>query len=293
MQAILITAYKNFHHIKYLIDFFDDDFVFYIHICQKSIITKSELENITNDKRVIFITRKYSGNWGGLNQLESILTLAEEAIKNQDIEYVHLMSGQDFPIRSCERIKYFLQENKGKQFIRYAELPIKDWKYNGGLGRLTYYHFYDLFNHKSMLGAMTNRALLLIQKIIRINRNISCLPKLYGGSAWWTLSLDCLKYIVAYKKINPLFWEKFKHTFAPGEMYIHTIIMNSPFKENVVNNDLRFIEWVFRNGNSPANLDESDYDRIIESNKLFARKIEYPISEKLMSRLRKLGESKK
>lgn len=36
-QAILITAYKNYHHLEEIIAFFDDDFEIYIHIDRKSI----------------------------------------------------------------------------------------------------------------------------------------------------------------------------------------------------------------------------------------------------------------
>ena len=35
-QGILITAYKNVIHLKKLINFFNDDFCFYIHIDKKT-----------------------------------------------------------------------------------------------------------------------------------------------------------------------------------------------------------------------------------------------------------------
>jgi hypothetical protein len=61
--------------------------------------------------------------------------------------------------------------------------------------------------------------------------------------------------------------------------------MNSPLKENAVNNNLRFILWEQRNGNFPANLDETDYEAIKASDAFFARKFEYPVSERLLKML--------
>jgi len=52
-------------------------------------------------------------------------------------------------------------------------------------------------------------------------------------------------------------------------------------RDKIVNNNLRFIDWTRRNGNFPANLDESDFQSLADSDKIFARKFEFPISEKL------------
>ena len=61
--------------------------------------------------------------------------------------------------------------------------------------------------------------------------------------------------------------------------------MNSKFKDKVICEDLRYIDWDTRNGNCPANLDESDFDKVVSSNKLFARKIDLPLAEKLVRKL--------
>ena len=61
--------------------------------------------------------------------------------------------------------------------------------------------------------------------------------------------------------------------------------MNSKFKSSVVNADMRYIIWVWRNKNGPANLDETDFDDILKSDKLFARKFEYPVSDTLLKKL--------
>ena len=284
-QGILITAYKNVIHLKKLINFFNDDFCFYIHIDKKSQIANDEIELIQNAKNVVFVSRQFKVNWGGLNHLKSILLLSKEAIKNKNIVYFHLISGHDFPIKSCKEIKSLLTKNTCNEFLENFEMPTKWWK-NGGMDRIRYFNFYDLFNAKTTIGRIAVDILLIIQRILKVNRKIKQdLPKLFGGSTWWTLSYPCLKYVVDYTEKNPSFLIRLKYSFCSEEIYFPTIIMNSIFKANVVNNDLRYKIWESRNGNIPANLDESDYDNIIKSDNIFARRIEYPVSEKLINKL--------
>lgn len=57
------------------------------------------------------------------------------------------------------------------------------------------------------------------------------------------------------------------------EFFFQTILINSPFKENIVCDHLRYINWTFKNGSGPAILDEEDYEKIKNGNYLFMRKI--------------------
>ncbi len=285
-QGVLITAFNQYDLLKKLINFFDDDFSILIFLDKKSNFSDEEVEILRNSKNVVYVTRLFNVNWGGPKQLKSRLILAEEALKFPDLEYFHFITGQDFPIKSCSYIKEFLKANKGKEFIGISELPHEKWKGNGGLDRLRYYYFHDYINYKTRIGKRILKGLLFIQKLLRINRKIQeGFPKLYGDSPFWTLSYSCLKYIIDYTKQNPMFLKRFEFCFAATEIYFHTIIMNSPFKEQVVNNNLRYIDYQHRNNYSPAFLDETDFEKLFASDALFARKIRYPTSEKLIEKI--------
>src|ERR1700761_7376347 len=97
-QAILITAYKNIHHLNEIINCFDSDFSFYIHIDKKSNLSTDEENELEKIKKTAFVSRSYKTNWGGMNHLNSILLLLKEALKNKDTTYFHLISGHDFPL---------------------------------------------------------------------------------------------------------------------------------------------------------------------------------------------------
>jgi hypothetical protein len=290
-QAILLTAYKDIEQLKILIDLFNDDFSFYIHIDNNSQITEKEIGYIQKLKKVNFIAKKYATNWGGINHTKSILLLAREIIKDDKIEYIHFISSQDYPVKTCKEITDILTKNRGSEFLGYFKLPGKYWSSeNGGLDRIDYFNFYEWFNVKTKVGKKIALTLVRIQKKLHMKRSRKYLPQLYGGSNWWTLSYPCLKYIIDYTDSHPKFFNRFRYTAVACEIYFHTIIMNSPFKDNVIDSDLRYIIWNTKDGialESPRVLDENDYNNIVNSDAIFARKIEYPASKKLINKINK------
>ncbi|WP_162417029.1 beta-1,6-N-acetylglucosaminyltransferase [Cyclobacterium roseum] len=286
-HAILFLAYKNIDHLMEYIDFMDDDFLFFIHLDKKSKFSNASIERLTSQKNVVFVSRKYSVNWGGLNLLKALLLLAKEALKNKEVGYLHSMSGQDFPIKSSQQIKLFFERHNGKQFIEYFPLPSSRWV-GGGINRLDYYSFYDVFNKKTKSGSKLISILLKIQKFLGFRRKpFAFFPKLYGGSAWWSLSRSCVSYVIDQLDQDPQIMVRMKHTHCPEEILFQTVLLNSPFQSSVHGNTMTLVLWECRNGNSPATLDRSDLSKVLNSNKLFARRFEYPVSKELVKLIKK------
>lgn len=291
-HAILVGAYKNIEQILECIDLLDDDFYFYIHIDSKSRISEERINILRTIKNVKFIEKIYNVNWGGKKFIDILLLLAKEALKDKDIKYFHTASETDFPLKSSSYIKEFFIENKGKQFLDIFSLPTERWP-NGGLDRFNKYNFYDQFNAKTKAGFKIINILLKIQSFVGVNRNFtSKAPPLYGGSTWLSLSYSCMEYAVNYADEHPKFMKSLENTFAAEEIYFQTVLMQSPFKNDLVNDNLVYIDWDFRNGNSPAHLDISDLDKLKASQKLFVRKIFSPTSDTLKIELSKYLKSK-
>ncbi|WP_172443331.1 beta-1,6-N-acetylglucosaminyltransferase [Nonlabens agnitus] len=269
-QAILITAYKDFPQLERLTSEFDERFNIYIHIDKKSSLTSIERNVFLRNGNIKYLGQDYRVNWGGLNHLRAYLQLVQVALKNLDNQYFHLITGQDFPIQSNS---YFDRYLDGKQDHMSAfTMPAAGWK-NGGMDRLKYYQFYDLFNaRKSTLWISRFRRL---QINLGFKRKIPAyLGQLYGGNTYWSLSRSTLKYVVDFTKKNPRFFNRFRHTFCAEEIYFQTIIMNSTYRENVITDDLRYMDWKSGRGGFPAFLDPTDFEEIINSNKLFVRKLD-------------------
>ena len=285
-QAVLITAYTNIEHLNNIVDSLDNDFLFYIHIDKKNKIDKRKVEELATKKNVLLVSEHYNVNWGGINHLKAILLLLEKALANKSTEYFHLITGHDYPIKTASDITSFLERNKGKEYLEYFELPYDKWE-NGGYDRLIYYNLYDFLNARKGWRNVFVRQLYKLQRRLHIKRGFADgFPgKLYGGSTYWTLSRECIEYVFGYMQENPMFLRRFKYSFCSEEIFFQTVILNSPLKENVVNSNMRFIVWEERNGNFPANLDDSDFDNIINSEALFARKFDFPVSQNLLENI--------
>ncbi len=96
--------------------------------------------------------------------------------------------------------------------------------------------------------------------------------KPYGGAQWWCLHSDCLAYIDYFVKSHKSFVRFFKTTRIPDELFFHTMVMNSYYRERIVNQKLTYVDW---NGvPAPKVLDESDLDALKGLSAFFARKID-------------------
>ncbi|WEK36533.1 MAG: beta-1,6-N-acetylglucosaminyltransferase [Candidatus Pseudobacter hemicellulosilyticus] len=284
-HGIIITAYKNLQHLLLMADFFDDDFLLFIHLDKKMSYPENELQQLLNHPRIAFVSRQYEVNWGGFNHLKSLLLLAEEAVKDPEVGYVHSISGGDYPIQSADAFKKIMREAEGKEFLDHWPMPAPFWK-GGGFDRICYYNFYDQYNARTHRGYQMIDRLIRLQKALGIKRKLPAVfPAMHGGSTWWSLSRACTEYLVSFTRNNKRVFNRFRYTFCSEEIYVHTVLLNSPFKDKVVKDNLRYIDWAKRDGNVPVVLDERDWEAIRGSEKLFARKFEYPISAKLIEKI--------
>lgn len=285
-QAILLTAYKDISFIQDIISVFNDDYSFYIHLDNKQNYNKADVKALEGNRRVKYISQKYKIHWASVKHLEAILDLAREACKDESIEYIHSITGQDFPVKSPEQISEYLTQNKGIEFIGAAKLPCSHWV-GGGINRIEYYAPYEYLNAKGK-GSYLIQTMRTLQKMLGFKRRLPAeFPELYGGLVYFTLTREAVKYCLDYLDTKPHLFNRFKYTFSPEEILIQSILFNSPFKDRICNDNLRFMIWSMRDGQSPAILDERDYEKIKLSNAIFARKFDSKISSGLIEKLQR------
>jgi len=268
-QAVLITAYKNPEQIENIIDFLGDEFEYYIHADKKSRADFSAFQNISRDN--IHFYQKYKVNWGSNDHLKCIIMLAREALADGRNQFFHLITGQDFPAKPAE---HFLRElDISKDYLEHFPLPSDKWR-DGGLDRIQYFTPYEMVNGRSRFGVRLMSALIKTQKRLGIRRKTlqKTFTRIYGGSTYWSLTRNSLQYVLDTLDKNPKIMRSMKYTFCSEEIVFQTVLMNSHFAQNIVNDNLRYIDWESGRGGYPAFLDGSDFDGIKNSNKIFARK---------------------
>ena len=112
--------------------------------------------------------------------------------------------------------------------------------------------------------------ILAVQKISHYRRKQTFEFK--KGGNWISITENAVKYLLQYKEIV---LNRMKYTLCADEIFIQTILWNSPFRErmhctnNANTGSMREIDWEH---GSPYIWQDHDYQTLINSNKIFARK---------------------
>ena len=285
MQAILILAHKNIEHVTKLATILHNNFEVYIHFDKKMNIPENYKQIL--DKKNIHYISKIDVHWGSWSIGAATVLLMKEVLKNRQIEYIHVISGQDWLTIPSKNIydkfidndRIYMTYSKAKN-VKKAGEPIIWWQ--------KYYFNYDKINRRSTFGKFYHRGLLLIQTLFRVNKlkKLGIDLEIYSGENWVDMPRDAVEYCINYLESHPNLLKMLQTGCFSDEFWMQTILCNSPeFKQRIVKNHHRYIKWQKQHGSYPAILDMSDFDNIINGDYIFARKFENPYSDELITQL--------
>ena len=276
-QAILITAYQDIPMLKKLVNYFDDDFELFIHIDKRCRESLSAIQ----EKPHVHIYRKYAVEWGDYKHLLAIVMLMREAYSHSDLEYFHLVTGSDYPCMPLTDFKSFCEEHRNDNYLEHFPLPHPDWGTEGGLNRIQYWWLRP--NSTRTSGAWLTRKFVNLQRRLGIKRSFNHFNgNLYGGGTYWSMSRKAIGIALDYMDSHPDYLHRFRHTSIAEEICLPTIWCNSGLP--LANDYKRYIDWGV-DGANPQVLTEKDYDKIVASRAIFARKMESGVSDKLIELL--------
>jgi hypothetical protein len=284
--AYLILSHKNPEQLRELINQLNDPNVnFFIHIDSKSPISEFHAKTTGCNAHITFSNKRFNGQWGDIGLVLATLELINEAKNCYDFDYYLLLSGMDYPIKSNEEIFRFFETNMGKSFIQYTSLPTEKLNY-GGMDRIYGYSYtllkkrqtyvpYSLKPKFNLKGHILNALLSIYSLPQKSRKNYKHAKTFYYGSQWWMLHKNAVKSILDFLDSNPDYLNFHKYTLIPDEIFFQTILLNHHDSKNlnIINNNYRFMVWE-QNCNHPKFLGIEDFDSILHSSDLFARKFE-------------------
>lgn len=260
-MAYVILCHKNPEQINMLIDNLTNDSVeFFIHVDQKSGIEA----DITHRNDIHFVKEPIDVRWGHYSQIECILKCFALIKEHEKFSYIHIISGQDLPLASNEVILDFFKKNQGGEFVKYLQLPnaSETW---GCYERVSVYYPRFLISRTRRMAAIRMRYIKLVMNAPFLQRRLGVLPKLlYKGSNWMSITGECMEYIMEFTSTSPEYVRFFKNTLCGDEIFFHTIILNSAFKDHVRSEIKRYTDWE-TGPDYPRTLTIEDYDRITSS----------------------------
>jgi hypothetical protein len=195
--------------------------------------------------------------WGGYSLVDAELRGMDTLLK-MDPAWTHYinLSGQDFPLKSQGYIRDFLSAHPGQQFIRAvcqrSERP-------DTLNRINHYFL-------ELLGRIF---------CTRIARKFLPQASPYIGTQWKAVTRSFCEFVCNDTRVAR-YRRFYRRSFIADEAFFQTVIMNHGDHGQVMNDDLRMIDWV-PDGDiklRPRNFGSADIAALKRSPDLFARKFD-------------------
>ena len=281
-EAILIMCHNNLNILKKTISLLDSEFFdFFVHIDKKSNIEINDIKNICK-KSQIYVFKEIKIRWADYSQVECEIFLLNKAVKGK-YSYYHLISGVDMPLKKPKEIYDFFENSKDKEFITYEDEIIPKIK----IDWIKYYYFFGRISKKSKIIKILEFCNILVQKILGINR-IKDRNIIYkNGDNWFSITHKLALYVLSQQQ---LLEKQYKYTKSPDEIFLQTIVYNSYFKNNLYNKNynnnhdacMRKIDW---NRGRPYIYRIEDFNELISSNCMFARKFDEKKDIRIVNKL--------
>lgn len=261
----------------------------YIHVDKKN--AEEVRGQIIEHPHVKVLPNSIHCEWGDISQVDTtILLLREVLASHNDYDFVALRSGQDLLVKTG--FKQFLTAQNDKVFFHYKKVSDE----NLGFMKINWPKFARK-RYTSTHPVRVYRRVLLncYKKGINLSPNQNHWPKdysIYKGSQWFTIPFVVARYVIDFLDENPWYYQFFENTLVPDESFFHTLILNSPYRDNVVNTNLMYLKWgeTLSERNSPQNLTSDDIPLIEASNEFFARKFDEEIDSNVIDYfLKKVG----
>lgn len=273
-KAFIVLAHKNPKQVARLISSLDDNHsTFFLHL-DKNVNSAPFVNAVADSDNVVIVKNEYTF-WGGFGIVQATLNAMKSAMNHyKTFDFISLISGQHYPIKSNEYINDFLSGSPYSIFMEYTTIPNHQrWQPRGGMYRIDKY-FFGMKSYERFAAKATN---FLSSKTNLIKRNFPLTMQPFGGSQWWTMNRYAVKYILDFVKKNEVYSKFHRFTFAPDELFFHNIILNSDderIKKGLTNNNLTYMQWQDTSKGHPDVLHQSDIQNIVASEALFARKFD-------------------
>lgn len=278
-HAVLISVYKDMEYLELLVKKLSPDFDVYIHVDKSSReIKKEQIQYLEKQYHCVCLSN-YVCCWAGFNVLLAYIDMLRIAVQ-KEYKYYHIITGEDIPVKSAREIYNYFKDND-RIYISLHEAITDNLK-----DRYKYWYPFVNKDPRARPWQQLNAVSLTLQKFFRVNRKrIGCEEKVYKGYVYGSLPHDAVRYVLDYVDKNPLFMRDLSMCYIMEELFFQTILGNSPYRNRIAKNCLRYSVWEYKYDSIPGYLDEEDIRAIDAGDYIFARKVNKKFSEQLIQEM--------
>lgn len=276
-HAYLIMAHNNFYILEKLLLLLDDSRNdIFIHIDKKvKDFDFSYFNALCLKSNIVFTKKRINVKWGTQSQIKNEMNLFETAYKYNPsgYKYYHLISGVDLPIKSQDYIHSYFRD-KTATYLHFTDTP----------------SVYDRQRISRYRVKISNKKLrdwfYILQNKFNIDRLKKSKYEIQKGYNWASLTSDAVKVLLNNKK------DIYKLTFCSlcaDEVYKQIILdynnVNIYKNPDGKTDDLRFVDWERGDANHPHIFNKDDFELLINSDKLFARKFDTQTDKEIIDKI--------
>ena len=183
--AYIISAYKLPGQVVRLVKRLDSATTsFFIHVDKKTdAATYARMVEPLRGYANVFFLERHVCHWGAFGHVQATLSGIHELLARRiAFDYVILLTGQDYPLRSNAELAGRLQAGGGKSFLSHTPLPHSSWDGQGGLERINHWHGHVFNRHWAFP----------LPEALRPPRSWPPGLQPYGGGSYWCLARPCI-----------------------------------------------------------------------------------------------------
>lgn len=254
-HAFLIIAHTEPELLKILISTLDhQDCDIFVHVDKKADINEFNQISIQHSS-LYFLEDRTDIRWGHYSQIRTEIKLFERAHSKGIYSYYHLLSGLDMPIKPITHIMDWFEDHKGYEYIGGHPAEKKFCK--------RMHHRYFFITRKRNIATTM---ILALEKLLRLKWNRK--TEVWMGNNWGSFTHDFITLLLSQQD-----WieKHFRYSFCGDELYKPTLMRHLGIEDRD-KGSIRHIDW---QRGTPYTFTDEDYDELMNSDKLFARKFSY------------------
>lgn len=287
-HVFLVQVHKQPNILRGLLTHLSSNNHYFIINVDRKCSCQNDFYKLKEEFENIFFINPVNVMHGGFSQISCTLKQIQEMYKIvPDFDYVHTISGQDYPCVGRKEFDDFFENNDQSYMFLDSNEELVQWKKEKKYShRLEHWYFMDVFNSRFLY--KIHFAGILWRLFYWVPRPYNNLDEVCGGWNWFSITHEVMDYVMDYFDNHPEYVKRFKYTISGDELIINNVI-NKHTDSLKINrrNSLRYVDWhPSREYDSlPLILNETDYEKIVHSKNFFCRKVDEGISSKLLEML--------
>jgi hypothetical protein len=244
--------------------------------------------------KVYLTDRRIAVYWGGFSLVRCHQVMLEKCVQTGVYDRIFILSGLCYPLWGPKKFDKFFSDHRTEEFV--SALNVTTCDNPAHLHKVVLYRpFRDIELPEGFFRRCITAGSKLILKYLGFRKHPYIQYKngekwdIYWGGAWPGLTYECAQFVLDQLHHNKALVRYFSTSVTPDELLIPTIIFNSKYASRAQFFDtkedclplvtpLHYIDYSC----GILSYDEHDFDMLMNSGKVFVRKLRSGKSERLI-----------